>query len=198
MTKLPHLVRCPSCPIAMVGWLIWSWLLDYSINDSLIELKFLCMDKTCAIALVSYILLYMDHQAKVWSRCPGFMGCAGTALGQVGEMPNLPHKILPILPHPIFFISQLSLPHGAVCYKKTPPTSEARPYLLRTFHNFQQFQSNFDEVRRHTQMKKIISVLIIYKSAHHFHLNLAARISFNTEHHGGMGYFMIATFKHNH
>ena len=116
----------------------------------------------------------MDHQAKVWSSCPGFMGRAGHDLGQVDQVPNLPHKNLTILPHPISFISWPSL------------SQEAGLYLSRTLDNFEQFRSNFSEVRCQTKLKKIIFALGIYKSAHHLHQNYAACMLFSAEHCGGM------------
>ena len=91
----------------------------------------------------------MDHQAKVWSSCSGFIGCAGHDLGQVGQVPNLTHKILTILPHPIFSFSELSCPIGHI---------NDTPLLLKQDHICRTKQKQY-------KVKKITFVLGIYKSA---------------------------------
>ena len=118
MTKLFCLVSWPFYPIAMVGWLVWSRLLDnrsfcvWTRHMQSREYHIFC----CTTKIDGVI----DHQAKVWLRCPGSMGGAGHNLRQFGQVPNLPHKIRTILPRPIFFSSWPSLPNRVVCFKNTP------------------------------------------------------------------------------
>ena len=118
MTKLFRLVNCPSYPIAMVGWLIWSRLFD---NGSFcVWTRHMQSREYHIFCCTTKIDGVIDHQANVWLRCSGSMGDAGHNLRQFGQVLNLPHKTRTILPRPFFSIPGLPYQMGWYVIKNTP------------------------------------------------------------------------------
>ena len=141
MAKLSHLIRCPSYPISMVGWLILDSNIlvahtvlninstiqsGYHISfctakiyDAITEMiivltphrgtyKHLLRHPHCRSIPVYICFVYqcirgnkislnlnlnvVDHQAKAWSSCPGFMGRTGHGLDRLVKCPTCPTK----------------------------------------------------------------------------------------------------------
>ena len=144
------LVRSP--PVSMVNCLIWFQLFDKSCWPKYQEFNttdVMSARARRAITCISYIPLYNQNRRCYGSSSENALTSCGV-LGQVGQVPNLPHKISNHLPHPSsFHFPSFTVPQGGLLYKDNPSTAEAgadlsHTYLSQRYHTFEQCQSNLE------------------------------------------------------
>ena len=111
--------------------------------------------------------------------------------GWLIRCPTWPTKFWPFCPIPFFSLPGFPVPQRGLLNKGIPSTADVGPCLPRIYHTFEQLESYGEKVRYRTKVKKITFVLGVYKSAHYFSANRAARPIFNTKNYGET----ILTFK---
>ena len=135
-----------------------SWISRVSNNWRLF-----CMDNTCTNTSISYIPLYdLIDDVMAW-KCDKIALGSWVTLGQVGQVPNLPHEILTIeLHHVLFYFPGFPISQGGLVYDDITWIAVAGPCLSFIYHIFHQYQINLDEVSCQTKMRKITIVLRVY------------------------------------
>ena len=86
---------------------------------------------------------------------------AQASWGRLVRCPTCSTNFWPFCPIPCHFPGFLA-PQCGLLQKDIPSTAEKGPCLSHTYHTLQQFQSNLDEVRCQTKIKKITLVLSVH------------------------------------